>query len=68
MGHQLSPQLTKKLGVDMEAGHVAEAIQMAAEGKRVGYLLGTSARLWGLVDRLLPESGRRALVRYLTGH
>ena len=68
MGHQLSPQLAEKLGVDMEPEHVAEAIQMAAEGKRVGYLLGTSARLWGWVDRLLPEAGRRGLVRYLTGH
>jgi NAD(P)-dependent dehydrogenase (short-subunit alcohol dehydrogenase family) len=68
MGHQLDPRLTQKLGVDMESDHVAEAIQMAAEGKRIGYLLGTSARLWGWVDRLLPERGRRALVRYLSGH
>ena len=68
MGHQLNPQLTQKLGVDMEAEHVAEAIQMAAEGKRMGYILGTSAKLWGWVDKMLPESGRRKLVRYLTGH
>lgn len=67
MGHQLDPSLTKKLGVDLEPEHVAEAIQMAAEGNRAGYLLGTSARLWGWIDRLLPESGRRALVRYLVG-
>lgn len=68
MGHQLDPRLTQKLGVDMEPDHVAEAVQMAAEGKRVGYLLGTSARLWGWVDKLLPEPGRRRLVRYLSGH
>ena len=41
---------------------------MAVEGKRVGYILGTSARLWGWVDKFLPESGRRRLVRHLTDH
>ena len=68
MGHQLDPKLTGKLGVDMEPEHVAEAIQMAAGGKRMGYLLGTSAKLWGWVDKILPEFGRRGLVRYVTGH
>lgn len=68
MGHQLDPRLTSKLGVDLEPDHVAEAIQMAAEGSRMGYLLGTSAKLWGWVDRLLPDAGRRWLVRYLSGH
>ena len=54
--------------MDMEPDHVAEAIQLAAEGKRVGYILGSSTKLWGWLDKFLPESGRRALVRYLTGH
>ncbi len=66
MGHQLHPKLTEKMGMDMEPEHVAEAIQMAVEGRRIGYVLGTSARLWSWLDKLLPESGRRALVRYLT--
>jgi NAD(P)-dependent dehydrogenase (short-subunit alcohol dehydrogenase family) len=68
MGHQLDPKLTEKMAMDMEPSHVAEAIQLAVEGKRVGYVLGTSARLWSWLDRLLPESGRRGLVRYLTAH
>jgi NAD(P)-dependent dehydrogenase (short-subunit alcohol dehydrogenase family) len=68
MGHQLDPKLTEKMAMDMEPAHVAEAIQMAVEGNRIGYVLGTSARLWSWLDRLLPESGRRALVRYLTAH
>ncbi len=66
MGHQLDPSLTGKMAMDMEPDHVAEAIQMAVEGKRIGYVLGTSARLWSWLDRFLPESGRRSLVRYLT--
>jgi short-subunit dehydrogenase len=68
MGHQLDPRLTEKMAMDMEPAHVAEAIQMAVDGKRIGYVLGTSARLWSWLDRFLPESGRRSLVRYLTAH
>ncbi|MDH4039795.1 MAG: SDR family oxidoreductase [Gammaproteobacteria bacterium] len=68
MGHQLHPQLTEKMGVDMQPDHVAEAIQMAAEGTRMGHVLGTSAKLWSILDKFLPEAGRRRLVRYLTSH
>ena len=68
MGHQLDPSLTKKMTMNMEPEHVAEAIQLAVEGNRIGYLLGTSARLWALLDKFLPESGRRWLTRYLAGH
>lgn len=68
MGHQVDSKLSSKMAMDMEPEHVAEAIQMAVEGKRIGYLLGTSSRLWGIVDKFLPESGRRGLVKYLTAH
>jgi NAD(P)-dependent dehydrogenase (short-subunit alcohol dehydrogenase family) len=68
MGHQLDAKLTEKMAMNMQPEHVAEAIQLAAEGKRMGYLLGTSARLWGLLDKFLPDSGRRALTRYLSGY
>ena len=68
MGHQLHPSLTAKMGVNMEAAEVAEAIQMVAQGKRVGQVLGGSAKMWSWLDKLLPESGRLWLVRYLTGH
>jgi NAD(P)-dependent dehydrogenase (short-subunit alcohol dehydrogenase family) len=68
MGHQLDPKLTEKMAVDMEPSHVAEAIQLAVEGNRVSYILGTSAKLWKFLDKYLPERGRRALARYLSGH
>lgn len=68
MGHQLDPKLTQKMAMDMEPAHVAEAIQLAAEGNRIGYVLGTSAKLWAFVDKILPERARRALTSYLTGH
>ena len=68
MGHQLDSRLTEKMAVNMEPTHVAEAIQMAVDGRRIGYVLGTSARLWAWVDRLLPGAGRRSLVRYLPAH
>ena len=68
MGHQVDPKITEKLVMDMEPDYVAEAIQIAVEGRRVGYVLGTSARLWAWLDKFLPESGRRRLVRFLTGY
>ncbi|MFT7288020.1 MAG: NAD(P)-dependent dehydrogenase (short-subunit alcohol dehydrogenase family) [Halieaceae bacterium] len=68
MGHQVDPRITQKLAMDMEPEYVAQAIQTAVEGNRIGYVLGTSARLWALLDKFLPESGRRRLVRYLTSY
>ena len=68
MGHQLDPSLTEKMGVNMQAEDVAEAIEMAAGSSRVGHVLGSSARMWSWLDKLLPEAGRLRLVRYLTGH
>ncbi len=68
MGHRLDPRLTEKMAANMQPTHVAEAIQMAVDGRRIGYVLGTSARLWSWIDRFLPGSGRRKLVRYLTAH
>ena len=67
MGHQLDPTTIDKLGINMEPEQVAESIQNAVDGRRVSYILGTSARLWSILDKFLPESGRRALVRYLAG-
>jgi NAD(P)-dependent dehydrogenase (short-subunit alcohol dehydrogenase family) len=68
MGHSLDPKITQRMSVDLEPEHVAEAIERAVGGKRIGYLLGTSARLWGFIDKFLPESGRRRLVKYLASH
>lgn len=68
MGHSVRAELMAKLAVDMEPGQVAEAIELAAEGNRIGYILGRSARLWSWLDKFLPEAGRKKLVRYLTDH
>jgi NAD(P)-dependent dehydrogenase (short-subunit alcohol dehydrogenase family) len=68
MGHSLRPELMAKFSVDMEPEEVAAAIQRAAEGKRTGYLLGGTSKVWGWLDKHLPEVGRRRLARYLTNH
>jgi len=68
MGHSVRPELMTKFSVDMEPEEVAEAIQYAAEGKRTGYLLGRTSKLWAWLDKHLPEGGRRRLTRYLTNH
>lgn len=66
MGHAVGDNLSGKFRVDMQPEHVAEAIELAISGNRVGYLLGSSSKLWGWLDKFLPEGGRRALTRYLT--
>ncbi|NKI18719.1 SDR family oxidoreductase [Spongiibacter sp. KMU-166] len=68
MGHAIDQRITQRMAVDVEPEQIAEAIEMAIKGKRVSYLLGASAKLWGVIDKLLPESGRRRLVRYLSNH
>ena len=68
MGHSVRPELMEKFSVDMEPEEVAVAIQRAVEGKRTGYLLGNTSRIWGWLDKHLPEAGRHKLVRYLTNH
>jgi hypothetical protein len=68
MGHSVRPELTTKFSVDMEPEEVAAAIRRAAEGKRTGYLLGRTSKIWAWLDKHLPEAGRRKLTRYLTGH
>lgn len=68
MGHSVRPELMEKFSVDMQPEEVAEAIQKAAEGRRTGYLLGGTSRLWGWFDKHLPDAGRNRLARYLTGH
>ena len=68
MGHSVRPELMTRFSVDMEPEEVAEAIQYAAEGKRTGYLLGTTSKIWAWMDKHLPERGRRRLTRYLTNH
>jgi hypothetical protein len=56
------------MGVDMQPEDVAEAIELAVDGKRIGYVLGTPTRPWYVLNRLLPEWARIRLIRYLTGH
>jgi NAD(P)-dependent dehydrogenase (short-subunit alcohol dehydrogenase family) len=68
MGHAVRPELMKRFSVDMQPEDVAASIQRAAEGKRMGYILGGSAKVWGWLDKHLPEAGRRRLTRYLTDH
>lgn len=66
MGHQLDAEATGKMGINLQPEDVAETIQQAVEGRRTSYLMGGSTKLWALLDKLLPESARHWLVRYLT--
>lgn len=67
MGNVVSSQSSQKLGTDMQPDYVANAIQTAVDGNRVGYVLGTSTKVWALLDKWLPEFARRKMVAYLAG-
>ena len=68
MGNAVSPQLGEKMVLDLQPEDVALAVEKAVEGNRESYILGAKSRAWSLADRLLPETGRRALARYLSGY
>ena len=68
MGHAVRPELMTKFSIEMEPEDVAQAVQRAAEGSRTGYLLGRSSKVWGWLDKHLPEAARHRLTRYLTDH
>jgi NAD(P)-dependent dehydrogenase (short-subunit alcohol dehydrogenase family) len=67
MGSSIPERLTSVMKVELVAEDVADAILVAAEGKKVGYWLGWKANLWGSVDKLLPWFVRRRLTGWMTG-
>lgn len=68
LGHAVVPELTQKMAVALQPEDVAKAVEAAVTGKRVGYLLGGKAKLWALIDKYLPEFGRRGVTRWLSGY
>lgn len=67
MGAAVAVELSQKLGTNLQAEDVAEAIQQAAEGRGTSHVMGLSTRFWQLLDTLLPNPLRHALTRYLSG-
>ena len=67
MGNVVNAQTSQKLGSGMQPDYVANAIQIAVDGSRVGYVLGIPTRVWALLDKWLPEFARRKMVAYLAG-
>jgi len=67
MGDAVNAGYGDSRGRDMSAQDVARAIHKAVEGDRDGYLLGGPARIWALLDSVLPDGARRALTRRLVG-
>ena len=66
MGHSVQAQLAEKMSVNMQPEDVARAVQRAVDGRRDSYILGRPTIVWGWIDRLLPDAGRRALARWMT--
>jgi len=67
MGNMVRAETAQKNTTDMQPHEVAQAIQNAVEGHRVGYVLGRATGIWAVLDKFLPEFARRKMTMYLTG-
>lgn len=66
MGHAAASTLAGQGDPSMEADDVALAVERAASGRRVSYLLGMQGKIWSRLDKWLPEALARGLARRLT--
>ncbi len=68
MGASVPEHIMRLMGVDLVPEQVADAIVLAAKGRKVGYLLGVKVKAWGLFDKYLPWFARRRLTAYATSY
>ena len=61
MAHAVQAGAESKREIGLQPEDIAVAIDKAVHGKRISYVVGGAARIWGLIDRLLPESLRARL-------
>jgi len=65
MGDSVKANLTQKMTVDMSEEDVVHQIWKSLQGDGLSYPVGLKAKLWFVVDSLLPEKPRQQLVKYL---
>lgn len=68
MGLSVADELPQKLGISLSSEDVAEHIQRAAEGRGTSFPMGAATRSWYWIDKLLPNSLRSRLTKFLAGH
>ncbi|MEO0437998.1 MAG: SDR family NAD(P)-dependent oxidoreductase [Pseudomonadota bacterium] len=66
MGQTAASTLAGQGDPSMEADDVARAVERAATGRRVSYLLGLQGKIWGRLNKWLPEAMARSLTRRMT--
>ncbi len=65
MAHDVVAASTTGAEIKLTPEEIAEAIDRAAHGNRVGYIVGRMAKVWALMNRLVPEPVQIAMVRRL---
>ncbi len=65
MARDVQAGTTGEGAVTLTPEGIALAIEQAATGSRVSYVIGSAARVWALLDKLLPEALRIRLTRRL---
>jgi NAD(P)-dependent dehydrogenase (short-subunit alcohol dehydrogenase family) len=69
MAHEVTAQAASDRVVDLQPEDIAAAIDKAVRGNRVSYVVGSTARVWSLLDKLLPEFLRAKLTgKLLSSH
>lgn len=65
MAHDVVANATEPQEIKLTPEDIAEAIEKAVHGRRVGYVVGGIARIWAILNKFLPESLQIALVKKL---
>jgi NADP-dependent 3-hydroxy acid dehydrogenase YdfG len=67
MAHDVTAQGTGSRDINLKPEDIAGAIEKAVSGRRISYVVGAPARVWAVLDKLLPEYLRMVLTRRLIG-
>lgn len=67
MAEEVTRHSTRGQVIDLSPEDIAAAIEKAALGDRISYVVGRGISLWALLDKLLPERFRMRLAKRLAG-
>ncbi len=67
MAHDVKAAVAKDREIGLTPDDIAAAIDKAVHGSRVGYVVGTPARIWAAIDKFLPEFLRVKMTQRLGG-
>lgn len=67
MGHAVTSGMGSERAIELTPEDVAAAIERAVNGNKIAYVVGRSAKVWALADKLLHGLWRTAFTKRLLG-